>query len=406
MRVFQHWLAPWLGAALLLLVLTPVAPGQVLKIDVTNPSNVDRRDEPVVLAWPDIAGRLPGADPRHLRLQDDGGREKLFQVDDMDGDGTPDELVFAVNIRAKRRGLFVLRQVAAERPLPSEASFHTDAQDWKRVNGVLQSIDDDDGPGLKRDQTLYRFDGVGWESDLIGYRLYLDERNAVDVQGKRKPGLYWKYIGSSDVDYQADADWGMDVLHVGPALGVGGIGFWIGDSVLQPVTLDRRWSRILARGPVRAVVRVDYGGWDLGSEKVDVTSIFTILAGDRITEQRVFLQKGPSSETLATGIVKNDSTTVTWNPDGAWLYTSGRQSRANDSLMLAVVFRPDVLVRQLEGPYDHLVLLQLKRDMPVDLLIASYWQGETGSMWTDSEIKDFLDRAALRLKEPLQIEYQ
>ena len=380
--------------------------GQILKITVTNPSDFARRNEPVAVDWSDVVRRLPLAEPQHLRLQDEGGQRIQCQVDDMDRDGTPDQLVFAVDIGPRQRRVYALKPVASGETWPASGEYRTDAQDWKRVNGVLQSLDDDDGPGLKRDQTLYRFDGVGWESEVVGYRLYLDERNAVDIQGKRKPGLYWKYIGTSSVDYQQDADWGMDVLHVGPAFGVGGIGFWIGDSVLKPLSLDRRRCQIVSRGPVRAVIRVDYTGWVLGGEKVDATSIFTILAGDRISEQHITLRKGQSPAIIATGIVKNDSAAAVWNGDAAWLYTLGRQSRANDSLLMALMFSPADVIRRTDNASDHLVLLRIEEGSPVTFLIAAVWQGETGTMWDEAQIKEYVDHAARRLKEPLQVQPQ
>ena len=377
---------------------------QELKITVTNPSAMARANEPVVVSWATIAKQLPRASATTVQLTDEQGRPFRVQVDDLNLDGTLDELTFVADFASKQQRSFTLAVVSGE-SLPSrQEPFRTDAADWKRINGVLQSVDDDDVPGSGRDRRLYRFDGVGWESDVVAYRLYLDERNAVDIQGKRKPGLYWKYIGISGVDYQQDADWGMDVLHVGPALGLGGIGFWVGDSVLKPVKLDRLRCRIVARGPVRAVVRVDYYGWELDEGKVDVTSLFTIYAGDRVSEHQVILQGAKSAKTIATGIVKHTAGIRHWNPQGTWLYTLGPQSRANDDLLMALHIPQSTLVKKVEDEYNHLLLLQLERTRPVRFFLSSVWQGESGTMWTEAEIESFLERTSLRLNQPLTVD--
>jgi hypothetical protein len=391
-----------LHVAVFLFAACGTLPSQEANILVTNPSNVARSNEPVVVAWSTLGQRIPGRVAGSLDLLDENGKAMDIQVDDLDRDGVPDELTFVADFAPKQQRTFTLRVSDQEKTLHSEGSFRTDAQNWKRVNGVLQSVDDDDLAGDRRERGAYRFDGVGWESEVIAYRLYLDGRNAVDVQGKRKAGLYWKWIGESGVDYQLDADWGMDVLHVGPALGVGGIAFWVGDSVVKPLTLDHQRCRIVARGPVRAVVRIEYRGWDIGGHKVDLASLFTIYAGDRVSEHRILPGNGAGSATLVTGIVKHDSTNAVWEPGGAHLATVGHQSRGNDTLLMALTVHPSMVIRKLEDANNHLLLLTLEEGKPTTVLISSYWQGETGRMWSDEEIASFLTSVARRLAEPLK----
>ena len=370
-------------------------------LTVTNPSNRTRAHEPVVVAWKAILALLPDATPATLVLTGQDNTPVTFQVDDLDGNGSPDELVFVTNAAAGEQRTFSLG-ISAASPEPSPSLF-TDAQNWKRVKGVLNNVDDDDLPGNGRERSAYRFDGVGWESQLVGYRLYLDGRNAVDIQGKRKPALYWKWIGESGVDYQLDAGWGMDVLHVGPALGVGGMAFWAGDSVVKPWGLDHQRCRIIARGPVRAVVRVEYTGWQVGQDKADVTSLFTIYDGDRVTEHTILPGRHAASHTIVTGIVVHDSTDVLWRPAIASLCTVGHQSRANDTLMMAVTVPPANVIRRHDDTTNHLLLLKFVDNAPIRVLIASYWQGETGTMWTQSALEEFLATTGDRLRHPLTV---
>jgi hypothetical protein len=372
---------------------------QKVSVAVTNPSSLPRLHEPVVLAWPEVGKKL-GATPM-LRIVDDRGLAVPFQIDDLDVDGVPDEIAFVADFDAGQRRVFTLAPTNIGENFPAR----TDAQDYKRIDGVLQSVDDDDVPGDGRERKAYRFDGVGWESEVVGYRLYLDDRNATDIQGKRIPGLYWKWIGESGVDYQLDAFWGMDVLHVGPALGIGGIGFWVGDSVLKPLTLHRQRSRIVARGPVRAIVRVEYIGWRVGPDTVDVTSQFSIYAGNRMTEHRVTLTKSRRPLTLATGIVKHDSTMVAWDARSGVLSTIGTQSRAGDTLLMAITVDPVRVIRKTADAFNEIILLTLKQNTPATILISSYWQGEKGPVWSRDQIKRFLRSTGLRRSEPLQIHF-
>lgn len=377
---------------------------QDVKISVSNPSNSARLNEPIVISWNELEKIIPGVLLNKLRLTDEKFRSLPFQIDDLDGDGKLDEFTFAADFGAKQERQFILTATADTLP-PPIGPLRTDVANYKRIGGVSTPVDDDDGPGVLRSQSQYPFDGVGWESEIIGYRLYLDERNAIDIQAKRIPGLHWNFIGTTGVNYQLDAHWGMDVLHVGPALGIGGMAFWVGDAVVHPLKLDRRRCRVIARGPVRAVVRVDYYGWDLGGEKVDVTSLFTIYAGDRITGHRVLLRGASSPKTIAAGIVKHASAKVFWNPTEATLYTLGAQSRANDSLLMALSFVSSTVAKKTEDKVNNLVLLSLEKNKPLTYLISAFWQGETSVMRSESDVKKFLSNAARRLNEPLRIQF-
>ena len=387
--------------ACLVILLTAGTNAQSVSISVFNPSPAERSNEPVIVPWSELRNAFSSKDFGRLRLVDGSNRSLPFQIDDLDGDRTPDELAFQLTLDAKETREVIL---TAERD--SLASPHgplrTDAANYKRISGRSQPIDDDDGPGTLRRDGHYPFDGVGWESEVIAYRLYLDERNAIDIQGKRLPGLHWNFIGSSGVDYQKDAYWGMDVLHVGPALGIGGFGFWANDSVAHPYMLDRRRTRIVARGPVRCIVSVEYKGWDIGKEKVDVTSILSLFSADRFTENRLYLRSG-APQTVATGIVKHATAKGSWDGATSTLMTIGAQSRSGDSLMMALAFTPASVVQKREDAPNHLVLLRITKDEPLRYLIFSRWQGEGAARWDQELLSSDVVSAHRRLNEPLRV---
>ncbi len=75
-----------------------------------------------------------------------------------------------------------------------------------------------------------QFEGPGWESDKIGYRIYLDWRNAIDIFGKKTDAMVLHNVGLDGFDsYHEMQDWGVDILKVGSALGIGTLAFWDGE---------------------------------------------------------------------------------------------------------------------------------------------------------------------------------
>ncbi len=390
-----------LCTATIALALVTGVKAQTVSFSVANPLTAPRTNEPVVVRWSELQNAFGAKELIRLRLVDKANRSLPFQIDDLDGDGNPDELAFQLTLGAGETQEVVLttgRDTLASPIGPPR----TDAANYKRISGKSQPVDDDDGPGTLRRDGHYPFDGVGWESEVIAYRLYLDERNSIDIQAKRIPGLHWNFIGSSGVDYQKDAYWGMDVLHVGPALGIGGFGFWTNDTVAHPYKLDRRRTRIIARGPVRCLIRVDYSGWDIGKEKIDVTSILSLFAGDRYTENRLLLRSA-SSQTVVTGIVKHARGTVKWNPEASTLSSIGQQSRGGDSLQMALTFMPSDVIQKREDSPNDLVLLALKKDQPLRYLIFARWQGEGTDKWSQQNLADDLTKGYRRLNEPVKV---
>jgi hypothetical protein len=53
-----------------------------------------------------------------------------------------------------------------------------------------------------------KFDGLAWESEASAWRIYFDKRNAIDMFGKRRPGLYLEMFGAPEYVYTLDSPLG------------------------------------------------------------------------------------------------------------------------------------------------------------------------------------------------------
>ena len=66
-----------------------------------------------------------------------------------------------------------------------------------------------------------KFDGLAWESEATAWRIYFDKRNAIDVWGKRRPGLYLEMFGAPEYVYHQESPLGRDIYRIGDAIGIG-----------------------------------------------------------------------------------------------------------------------------------------------------------------------------------------
>ena len=187
---------------------------------------------------------------------------------------------------------------------------------------------------------LIAFEGIGWESDKVAYRLYLDQRNVTDIFGKFGNEMIFPNVGHGFDDYQYPVAWGGDIFKVGPSLGVGGVGLLRHGKATQigPSTIT---GKVIANGPVTAIAGVDADA--IGGSKGSIHATYAITAGSVITEVNV--KADQVAEPLITGLTlhADDQRITPQKTGGEWSYIAvwGPQEHGPDPIGTAVFYRPE-----------------------------------------------------------------
>ena len=287
---------------LLLLLLLASAPAwaapriKVIKLAVTNPSGELREREDIVVKVaelkriaPDFKASAVIVTTSDAATLDEDARtlqatELPSQADDLDGDGTLDEIAFQIGLKPKQTRIVT---IAYGDPL---------------AIARLRS----DYPKLTHAKFTQKFEGMGWESERTAWRIYFDQRNAIDLYGKRRPGLYLELFGSPEYDYHEESPFGRDIYKIGDAIGIGSVAALVDGKVVKVSDVDERTWRILSDGPVRSIVELNYKGWAVGGRKVNLTSRITQWAGERGFEHRITAQNAEGL-TFVTGLPRKAS---------------------------------------------------------------------------------------------------
>ena len=225
-----------------------------------------------------------------------------------------------------------------------------------------------------------QFEGPGWESDKIGYRLYLDWRNAIDIYGKKTDKMILQQVGLDGFDsYHEMQDWGVDVLQVGDALGIGSLAFWDGSKAVRVEKTSGINCKVESGNSVSTVF-TDYSNWEINSVKTDVSTTLEIEAGSYLTKYSIKLSK--KLPNLATGIVKLPNTEMKivkdLKPGWSCLITFGIQSLQNDHLGMCVFFKNDQLIEQTEDKNSHVVVLKPENNQLTYYFGAAWEQDASG----------------------------
>jgi len=272
------------------------------------------------------------------------------------------------------------------------------------VGGEFKNVDYLRVPPEHKDHSWFiRYEGPGWESDKVGYRFYLDQRNASDVFGKKTTDMVLQNVGLDGFDsYHELQPWGMDVMKVGKSLGIGSIGAITGRHVIRVEKTDSLTSSILENGPVYSSISTNYYGWQIGNKKINVESLISIHAGTRLTHEQLTITGDYDS--LCTGIVK-DKLAMLYSDKGdaqhwGYLATYGKQSLNNDQLGLAVFFKPQQVLEFTTDEFSHVVALK-PENHHLEYYFLAAWQLEPNGITTEAEFINYIKRVAHELGAPV-----
>ncbi|MDR1882692.1 MAG: DUF4861 domain-containing protein [Prevotella sp.] len=259
-------------------------------------------------------------------------------------------------------------------------------------------------PGTFRDHSYYiKYEGPGWESDKAAFRFYLDNRNAIDVFGKKISDIVLPAVGVDGFDnYHRMADWGMDNMTVGAALGIGSIAVWNGQKAVRVEKKDSLVCYIPADGKIRSQVETVYYGWDANGEKCDLTSLVSIDAGSRASRMELHLSK--DIDNIATGMTMNKNTELIVGNDrnSEWSYiaTFGRQS-LNDDMQGLVVFARTRQIKEItKDELNHVLVLKPDNGY-VEYYFMPVWELDREPVATKDDFTRCIDEVLSRLNNPV-----
>ena len=290
----------------------------------------------------------------------------------------------------------------------AELSHKTNGE-WKEreyIGGEFKNVDYLRVPPEHKDHSWFiRYEGPGWESDKVGYRFYLDQRNAVDVFGKTVPEVVLQKAGLDGFDsYHEKQDWGMDVLKVAKSLGVGSIGYY-DTAAIRVEKTDSVDSRIVENGVVYSSIRTNYFGWNTGKAKTDLNSRLSIHAGTRATHNRLTMSN--ELDNICTGLIK-DAKANLFSKAGdensfGYIATYGQQSLNKDNLGIAVLFNPNNFIEFTTDRFSHIVKLKPKQGS-IDYYFVGAWELEPNGIKSEAEFTAYLDALARELAYPVTVE--
>lgn len=356
---------------------------QLNEFSIRNPGSQDVVDSVVVMAHAEVYKYLDDTLTTlpFVLVKSEYGELIPSQCDDLDGDGKWDELAFLCDFEAGELKKIYLEgsDTQPRFPVRTNIRFGRMMKPFDEVTGDLRMKTND----TKFTAPVFQMEGPAWENDRIAFRNYFDARNGIDIFGKTTTDMVMDSVGVNGREYHTLADWGMDILKVGNSLGAGAIAIGIGDSLYRVGPCEEGKYRLVAEGPVRAILELTYKNVPAGNRLYQVTHQITIHAGGRSYWSKVWVNDLQGDEELVTGIVNlhNIPADTLANGNKRILYALGPQGFSGELLGMGLIVPADQLVRYWEAPSSgngivstHLVTMKLNKEKPAEYRFMAAWE--------------------------------
>lgn len=268
------------------------------QLDFTNP--LDQR----VVGVPVVIPLAEYGDVKTANVY--GSHDIPFQLDDLNDDGVADELVFLLNIDPgyTKHIKITLNDTIGPQTFEQKSRAYLKLRDEKKKYPEIDAIT---YPGDANNSIIYNTiygHGAVMESMLNAWRIYVDNRQSIDLYGKKTHQLELETTGFYTTPEQSAQGYGRDILWAGKSVAAGS---FRGLTNGQPATIDTvrsRSQRIVASGPIRSIIEVEDKGWEINGKKVDMLQRYTQYGLNPYFTAEIFLNGPGADQVFCTGVQK------------------------------------------------------------------------------------------------------
>jgi len=306
-------------------------------VSVTNSWNQSRFHNQVAIPLKDVPGLKFDVKSATVFVGRHSGKinkvevmQTTAQLDDLNGDQRADELVFLTSeIKAGTTSHYTIELYDDAQSGNDSFGFDSHPErSWVYVDMMLEDKKDKhplitalEAPGESYLYNDLYHHGAAFENELCAFRVYFDQRQNIDLYGKRKRQLELAQTNFYTTPEQMKQGFGNDVLWAGSSVGCGSFKGWDGTAPtnIEPVAI--RGQRIISAGPLRTIVEVKALGW----KGLNMRQYYILYASHRECEVRVEFDRPLTTETFATGVqkigqtpagfVRNDGIAASWGSD-------------------------------------------------------------------------------------------
>jgi hypothetical protein len=382
-----------------LVIISACTSPSVVEVNITNELSIPRNNETIEIDLKQIPKLLSEFVPDQILIRDGNTNQiVLSQLIDLNGDQTPDQLIFQSDF------------------MPNESKhFH--------LEGSKEKIEI---PGTNK-STYARFiperiDDFAWENDRVAFRTYGPKAQALtesgDSGGTLSSGIdcwlkrveypiidkWYKQDLEQGKSYHQDHGEGLDNYHVGPSRGTGGIGIWKEGRLLTSKNF-KSW-KIIANGPIRTIFELNYGPWDANGLAVEEIKHISIDLGSNLFKNTLILDNYENLPNITIGITLHEKNgEVKTDIEKGWFRYW--EPHDDSELSAAIVVDPSIILESIDNRVDVAgesnLLVVCKPEAKLTYYAGFAW-GKSNQFDLPDGFDKYLKDYAARVASPLEVE--
>ena len=282
-----------------------------ITVTVSNPLDTPRESVPVVIPINQREEVNSVQIKNHPTLP--------YQLDDTDMDGRADELVLLLDLPANGKEILTINLS----PKPQTEKFEPKTNAYIKLNDknkkypkVTAISYPGDVSNLEMYNSIYGH-GAVLEGLHNAIRVYMDNRQSVDLYAKNRPQLELDTTGFYTTRQQLAQGFGRDILWAGTSVALGSFRGYQNNAPVTIDTVSSRTQKIIATGPLRSIIEVEDRGWVYNGKPLHMTQRYTIYGGHRDIDVDITIHGAPASNLYCTGVQKLESDNEGFiQPDG------------------------------------------------------------------------------------------
>jgi len=379
---------------------------ETFSFEISNETDYKRVDEPVFIEFDKL--------PKNIELGNYsvfvGEKEVPFQLIDKNGDGKKDNLFLLININKKETLKIEFKDKTNSLDIVKRANVRFGEK--KPPYNEISSFDRVKNTDSIKASELFLMEGPAWENDKVAFRNYYDQRNGIDIFGKRVERMVLDSVGIEGTNYHELSDWGMDILKVGNSLGAGAIALQINDTIYPIRDLNDSHYTLLDDGPIYASLKLEHKNVKIRNNSYNIEHIISIYGGTNYYLNTVTINGLKGDEKLVTGIVNIHSEKLYKENVSNEMIFATYDLQAEDKRMLgmSIVLNDKDFSSELNEKIPtkgidntFLLSLNIKNNNPVSYRFYFGWETGFSSFRNFNYFSSFIKREAQKKSTPLRI---
>lgn len=282
--------------------------------------------------------------------------------------------------------------IALSLPAMAQTDAYIKLRDEKKTHPRVDAIS---FPGDANNRWMYDAiygHGAVIENPWVAYRVYMDNRQSLDLYVKQTPQIELDVTGFYTTPEQLAQGYGIDVLWAGKSIAAGSFRGWNGSEPMTIDTVAARTQKVLDKSTIQVIDK----DWIHNGHPIQMTQTYSVKPDSRDLFVEIHLEGYQPDEVFCTGIQKLE------NYNEGFINTDGRAASWGSNIPdkghpevveqvgLGIIVDPANVISTQESDLNYLVLVRPDSEGKIRYRVIAAGDREKSGFKSFKEWSDYI----------------